>query len=109
MTTFGDMDDLKHFLPRILELHALDYDGAHYELDVILGKLNYARWNTWPDAEIHAIQAFVNSWLKALIYDDNELNRSCGDIDRILSTFDVCGFDYEVAAERAVEPGGEGA
>ena len=56
LTTYGDINDYKHFLPRILEL-TVGYDfltDFHcYE------KLNYANWKSWNENEIEAISSFL--------------------------------------------------
>ena len=62
MTTFGDLDDYKHFLPRILELYAIDGGAARYDVSVLLGKLQYAEWESWPAAERVAVRAFLRAW-----------------------------------------------
>lgn len=59
MATWGDEDDFRHFLPRVLELAASD----HYllvDIELILGKLSYAGWWEWPAAERHAIESFLS-------------------------------------------------
>ncbi len=67
ITSFGDEDDLKHFLPRVLELYVLDHPGAPYSLTMFLGKLDHAAWTTWPAAETAAIRHFVDAWKQALV------------------------------------------
>ncbi len=62
MTTFGDVDDFKHFIPRLLEL-CLPVDAAWpFEPDVVLEKLAYAEWKSWPRPESEAVRAFVDAW-----------------------------------------------
>jgi hypothetical protein len=61
MTTWGNVDDFKHFLPRLFELTAAFQ--SPYEEYVVFGKLDYGRWRTWPPAEIAAIeQYFLALW-----------------------------------------------
>ncbi len=58
MTTWGDKNDFKHFLPRILDLLATGHllgSGA----DFLPNKLNYAEWQMWPEDEKNAIQGFL--------------------------------------------------
>lgn len=59
-TTFGDVNDYKHFLPRILEL-TTDFDV----LDDFLTfeKLNYSNWELWKEEEIEAIKSFFTALL----------------------------------------------
>ncbi|KUG09713.1 hypothetical protein [Solirubrum puertoriconensis] len=60
MTTWGDVNDFKHFLPRIFELLAQFSLG--FEEWIALDKLNYGKWHTWPQQE----QAAVAEYLLAL-------------------------------------------
>jgi hypothetical protein len=62
MTTWGGVEDFKHFLPRLLELLARDGQLDVCEPEVLLGKLAYGRWARWPAAE----QAAVTDYLRAL-------------------------------------------
>ncbi|HEX8660002.1 MAG TPA: hypothetical protein VF690_20835 [Hymenobacter sp.] len=57
MTTWGTVDDFKHFLPRLFELTAAF--RAPYEEYVVLNKLDYGRWRTWPPAEIAAVERYL--------------------------------------------------
>lgn len=60
LTTWGEVDDLRHFLPRLLELVATD--RVWVDPEVVLGKLRLAEWNAWPPDE----QAAVRQYLRAL-------------------------------------------
>ena len=70
VTTYGNIQDYKHFLPRILELMQnlnSDFidDFTTYE------KLNYSEWETWDTKEIDAIDNyFLALWTKK-IEDEN--------------------------------------
>ncbi|ASN83193.1 hypothetical protein DFI_18510 (plasmid) [Deinococcus ficus] len=59
MTTWGDEVDFKHFLPRLLELIAHDQLS---EIEILLGKLTYSQWWSWPDQEYAAVDAFLHTW-----------------------------------------------
>src|SRR5436305_1383844 len=43
LSTWGTVTDLKHFLPRMLELIALD-ECAYLDREVLLGKLRLGNW-----------------------------------------------------------------
>ncbi len=92
MTTWGDEDDFRHFLPRIFELVSPHYPMSERLLvdeQVVFGKLNYGNWRTWPDAEQAAIRTYLlsawqfvatrphsadcNDWLESLTYVDPQL------------------------------------
>ena len=51
--TIGDVDDFKHFLPRILDLAVRDPRHGWIGLDapIIAAHLQYASWRTWPSVE----------------------------------------------------------
>src|SRR5262249_12479085 len=52
ITTWGEAEDYKHFLLRILEL-AVTPEGREWpglDLEVIAGKIQLAGWPTWPSA-----------------------------------------------------------
>jgi len=60
MTTWGDIDDFKHYLPRIFEITATT--DFIVDIFVVLGKLEYGKWRTWPLAEQEAIENFLIEW-----------------------------------------------
>lgn len=63
-TTVGNADDYRHFLPRILELAALNSPKqSQVEPWIIASRLDHARWRTWPEVEQAAIEAlFFVAW-----------------------------------------------
>ena len=66
-TTYGDLNDYKHFLPRILELMSV-------ELDLIddfmtFEKLEYNNWESWDTKETEAIKNFMNALWQNKIND----------------------------------------
>ena len=65
MTTFGRVDDFRHFLPRIAELISERGAADACDLGIFTGKLSYGGFETWPDAE----RAAVAGWVDAL-WDD---------------------------------------
>lgn len=58
MTTFGTVNDFKHFLPRILELTVRDRDFM-VDCEVVYGKLPYASWREWPAMEQRTVEQFL--------------------------------------------------
>ncbi len=61
LTTWGEVDDFRHVLPRLFELsttHVLTWPS----IEIVFGKLPYAEWTTWPDAEQRAMTNFVQAW-----------------------------------------------
>ena len=56
ITTYGNVEDYKHFLPRILELMVDNLDMADDFLTY--EKLNYSKWSKWNVEEIIALKSF---------------------------------------------------
>lgn len=77
MTTFGDIDDFKHFLPRIFELYITDYWNAPCDFGLFLSKLEYGGWTTWPKDERESVLGQYESWVLQLkrssLEEDREL------------------------------------
>lgn len=59
MTTWGEVEHYKHFLPRILEVHHDESGNGLIGFFEITTKLEYAQWNTWEEAEIKAVKDFM--------------------------------------------------
>ncbi|MDE3720823.1 hypothetical protein PWG71_05440 [Nocardiopsis sp. N85] len=71
ITTWGNVDDLRHFLPRILDL-ALPGGGV-IEIDTVAAKLDLARWWEWPMDERDAVRAcFAALWRRTLDREPEE-------------------------------------
>lgn len=62
MTTWGNVDDFKHFLPRILEL-CIDQNLGIQPFS-IFGKLKYGTLEIWEYAEKEAVTTFLLEWWK---------------------------------------------
>jgi hypothetical protein len=60
MTTWGNMADYQHFLPRLLKL--ITYSDSDIEKDVLWGKMEMAGWATWSAAEHAAVRAVLLEW-----------------------------------------------
>jgi hypothetical protein len=60
MTTWGDVQDFRHFLPRILGLVVSGDRDWSVDTEVVLGKLAYANWRTWPEREQAALRSFLS-------------------------------------------------
>jgi len=59
MTTWGNEDDYKHFLPRIIEIYKNDKWNGWIDLDTIHSKLMYGNWKDWEIEEQKQINKFV--------------------------------------------------
>lgn len=90
MTTWGDTNDFKHYLPKIFELLAT----TDFIVDtfVVLGKLNDGQWKIWTEKEQAGIKIFLFSWwsdlIKTKLYFDKEafieINSLTQNIERLL-------------------------
>lgn len=62
MTTWGEADDYRHFLPRILELACSDEGAAWPGLDpdLVARKMIDAGWRDWPADERAAVARFLD-------------------------------------------------
>jgi hypothetical protein len=95
MTTFGDLEDFKHYLPRIFELTTKK--KLCVDTFVILGKLEYGNWHSWNETEKDAINNFLKAWWKYEInnseYFDSEvlieLNKLRKDLPSMLKEWDL--------------------
>jgi hypothetical protein len=61
ITTVGDADDYRHFLPRILKLSIVDPVWLGTEPPVMASKLNMASWRDWPAAQRSAVLHIFNA------------------------------------------------
>jgi hypothetical protein len=74
MTTWGSVEDFKHFVPRLLELivpraeRAESYAPRGLEPFMVATKLRYGQWSTWPKRERIAVQDyFMALWSLLLV------------------------------------------
>ncbi len=86
MTTWGEVEDFKHFLPRLLELIATT--GIAYNSGVVLGKLEYAKWHDWDQTEKDAIRSFLLAWWTEMATKKTVLLPEFIDLCRLLGGVD---------------------
>jgi hypothetical protein len=73
MTTFGDAEDFKHFLPRLLELMAREVEAGEagqdlgFDEEILGGKLALAGYTDWPAVEREAVERFLDAIWGALL------------------------------------------
>ncbi len=100
LTTWGTEDDLRHYLPRLLELV--------WELpvapEILLGKLAYAEWDRWPSDERDALHAWLDAWWLDTLRSEHAwrapsalraVARAGGSVEELLETLE------QESAERA--------
>ncbi|MFM2421527.1 MAG: hypothetical protein RL291_57 [Pseudomonadota bacterium] len=90
ISTWGGVEDYKHFLPRLLELEAR---GPADATTSVAAKLIYASWRTWPAAEQGAIAAYYQS-LAASLLSQTAPERPLSDVleDAVTLGIDMTAF-----------------
>ena len=83
LTSFGDQDDFRHFLPRLLELYVLNHAGAPYTLFMLCEKLNSATWTRWPPDEGAAIRRFIDVWKRVLAAQARKSEQAAWELDEL--------------------------
>lgn len=92
MTTWGDITEYKHYLPRLYEL--LVQHPGWTDAELLIGQLDTAEWSQWPDTERDAVIAFLHElWAWSLTIDPDDA--SC---EGILQGFGHAG----ISAARAL-------
>lgn len=71
LSTWGNAEDFKHFLPRLLELEVFNQYGLHY----LTSKFELADFSTWPPIEKQTIHCFFNNYFIYLV-NKNKFNRA---------------------------------
>ncbi|MBX3246062.1 MAG: hypothetical protein KF901_02645 [Myxococcales bacterium] len=104
MTTWGELDDYRHFLPRILELHALGAPFPGYLTHVIAGKLRRGELARWPNDEREAVTSFLRQvQLRSLTITPELDSPVVGQLDELADLFDV-RLVLDAWADDASEP-----
>ena len=67
MTTWGSVDEFKHFLPRLFEILARDGEADFTLAEIVLSKPGYGKWQKWTRNERVAVDDFFRAlWLDLL-------------------------------------------
>lgn len=110
MSTWGNIEDFKYYLPRIFEL--LTKVPNEFEEYVALSKLNYGNWRTWPLDEQQVIDDYLLALWESLvnrnplevggILDDYiaAIADLCKNFNELLAIWEV--FDTEYSVENLV-------
>ena len=68
MTTWGVVEDFKYFLPRLLEIQAVHSRFGWVDAEILLSKLRWGDWDSWPGAEREAVVRYlVATWREKLV------------------------------------------
>ena len=89
VSTFGDIDDYKHFFPRLCELLETDYGKEPYGIDMFFSKIQYCGFDKWPEDEQKSVRYFMKVWSKSFGGWKRE------DINEAMKEF---GFEDEITA-----------
>jgi hypothetical protein len=105
LMTWGDLDDLKHFLPRLFEILAFDRFSQEFpDMETVVGALARGEWEDWPAPEREAVRSFLRAFW------EDQLNTwpSHYDIDTVLAAIAQAEADlapyldrWETATDRA--------
>jgi hypothetical protein len=69
---WGNVDDFRHFLPRIFEL-AVTYGQEFVDQPIVFNKLYHSEWRYWPPAEQSAVEHFFRAlWTCVLIQEPHD-------------------------------------
>lgn len=79
ITTLGEAEHYRHFLPRILELAIVGASDMGFEAGVIAGKIEMAGWRSWPSAERQAIEAVLRAAFRRAVEMDTDNEREAGE------------------------------
>jgi hypothetical protein len=73
LSTWGDINDFRHFLPRLMECLAnQEHTIGAIDAEIVLGKLTYGEWLSWPESEKLAIRRYFSAVLKGSIFAFHE-------------------------------------
>lgn len=67
MTTWGDQDDFRYFLPRLFEFYPFIGTGL-LDPEIVFSKLTYADWEKWPQAERDAVVDYFHALWKFVLH-----------------------------------------
>jgi len=86
ITTYGDVTDYKHFLPRILEL--LIDQKADLVFDFMcFEKLNYSEWETWPSEEQRVLDDYFISFWEEVIFNETATDNQIDEVFELISKY----------------------
>jgi hypothetical protein len=68
LSTWGTVDDFRHFLPRIFELLPSRLSGV-VDPPTVIGKLAYGKWRTWPPNEVRSVSLYLEALWTSVLMD----------------------------------------
>jgi len=85
-TTFGNVTDYKHFLPRILELLLDQKTDLVFDF-MCFEKLNYSEWETWPLEEQKALDDYFVCFWKEVIFNESSADNQIEGVFQLISKY----------------------
>jgi len=77
MSTWGEVNHFKHFLPRLFELYSQDRYNGYIDLNSIVNKLEYGKWIEWRDYEKNSIIDYTTAdWIDLVNFKSSQLSIS---------------------------------
>lgn len=67
LLTWGELNDFRHFLPRIFELDVLEDENSFVDRPIVFAKLYHGEWRDWPQAEQEAVEQFLMALWRAVL------------------------------------------
>ncbi|MEV7801722.1 hypothetical protein AB0O28_02095 [Microbispora sp. NPDC088329] len=61
LSTWGDLDEFKHFLPRLLELLILEERDGFFHAESLISRVS-ASWRSWRQPEQEAVIGTIGAW-----------------------------------------------
>lgn len=80
MTTFGDVTDFRHFFPRIAELVVQHRFVGAVDFGMLIRKLDYGKWTTWPVSERDAIERWLEAFERGFFMGPEDLDATAEDL-----------------------------
>jgi hypothetical protein len=92
--TWGDVEEFKHFLPRILELFitAQDCFVRHTDAEILMAKFRYGNWRNWPFEEQAAVEKYLHSVWRGVL-DNPPIDGGFRNVERWLCAIGQCEDD----------------
>lgn len=72
LLTWGDLDQFRHFLPRIFEVAVIADEHSFVDKPIVFAKLSHGEWRYWPEPEQKAVEGFLVAVWRAVIEDPPE-------------------------------------
>lgn len=87
VSTWGEIEDFKHYLPRLLELLiSEELDGVH--APVLMGWLG-VHWHAWPQDERDAVVSVIDEWWhQTLLHYPRDID--------VMDMFEIIGTNLEL-------------